>query len=282
VIAPQQRRHREAVLDGRMAGTEPAGTFGGTLMSRSRAGRLRRAVITAGIILGSAALVVPTAGADGQATVYVVQGLPGRTATVAVDGRTVFADAGPGEISGPVKINSGRVTVSVTVDGRTVLTSRATLAAGSNSDLAVHLPIVPKGDPVLTVFENDLAAVPKGKAGLAVAHVGIEPPADVMVNDKVIFANVTNGDFVYAVVPAGTYQVKCVSAGHASMKMPALMGPVELTVEGGTLTRVYAYGDPAAGLMTYTSHAMKLASAGSDRPKDVNTGTGGQAARTAR
>ncbi|WP_152364575.1 DUF4397 domain-containing protein [Microlunatus speluncae] len=250
-------------------------------MSRSHARRLRRAIIIAGVIIGSAALLTPTAGADDQATVYIVQGLPGLTATVAIDGRTVFADAGPGKISDPIKIDSGKVTVSVTVDGGTVLTSETTLAAGSNSDLAVHLPIVPKGDPVLTVFDNDLTAVPRGKAGLAVAHVGIEPPADVMVNDKVIFANVTNGDFVYTVVPAGTYQVKCVAAGHAQMKMPALMGPVELTVQGGTLTRVFAYGDPAAGMMTYTSHAIKLASAGSDRPQDVNTGTGGQAAWSA-
>lgn len=246
-------------------------------MSRSHPGRLRRAIIIAGVILGSAALVTPAADADTQATVYIVQGLPGRAVTVAVDGRTVVTDAEPGKISDPIKIDSGEVTVSVIVDGTTLLTSETTLAAGSNSDLAVHLPIVPNGDPVLTVFDNDLTAVPKGKAGLAVAHVGIEPPADVMVDDKVIFANVTNGDFVYTVVPAGTYQVKCVSAGHSQMKMPALMGPVELTVEGGTLTRVYAYGDPAAELMTYTSHTIKLASTGSDRPKDVDTGTGGQA-----
>ena len=250
-------------------------------MSRSYAGRLRRAVIIAGLIIGSAALVPPTAGADDQATVYIVQGLPARNATVAIDGKTVFADAGPGKISDPIKIDSGKITVSVTVDGETVLTSETTLAAGSNSDLAIHLPLVPMGDPAMTVFDNDLTAVPKGKAGLAVAHVGIEPPADVMVNDKVIFANVANGDFVYTVVPAGTYQVKCVPAGHSGMKMPALMGPVELTVEGGTLTRVFAYGDPAAEMMTYTSHAITLASAGSDRPKDVNTGTGGQAAWSA-
>ena len=72
------------------------------------------------------------------------------------------------------------------------------------------------------------------------------PPADVRVNGKVFFANIANGESLNLVVPADTYAVDIVPAGASS---PVVLGPLDLTVKGGSLNRVFAVGDPTSSSM---------------------------------
>jgi hypothetical protein len=141
--------------------------------------------------------------------------------------------------------------------------------------VVVHRPADPNGAPVLTWFTNDLSAVPAGKASLTVAHTAVVGPADIRVDGKVLFANIANGESLTLVVPATTYTVEIVPAGATG---PVVLGPIKLTVAAGSLTRVFAIGDPKDKTMSVAVQVLTAPTTGSSKPKMVDTGTGGQAA----
>ena len=225
------------------------------------------ALALAGVMVG------PGYAAD-TAEIYVVQGLPGKTLDVAVDGKSVDQGVATAKVVGPFDVEPGRRTVTFS-DGKDVVLERAlTVEPSSSSDVVAHLPASASEPPTMTIFKNDLSAVPKGKATLTVAHTAAVPPADIRVNGKVLFENVANGESLTLVVPADTYKVDIVPTGKNG---PAVLGPLDLTVKAGGLDRVFAVGDPAKKTMNVAVHVIPTGSKGSGQPAKVNTGTGGQA-----
>ncbi len=226
---------------------------------------------------GSLALVGLT-GAPGYAAddaeVYIVQGLPGKTLDIAVDGKTVASDVKTAAVVGPFQVEGGSRKVTFRDGENVVLERMFEVKAKSSWDVVVHLPASTKTDPAVTVFRNDLTTVPRGKAELTVAHTAAVPPADIRVNGKVLFADVANGESLNLTVPVATYKVAIVPAGAAK---PVYLGPLSLTVKGGALNRVYALGDPEKKTMNVAVHVIATGSTGSSRPSRVDTGTGGQA-----
>jgi hypothetical protein len=154
------------------------------------------------------------------------------------------------------------------------VTSKVKLPAGSNSEIVVHLPASPTGDPMITRFDNNLKSVQKGKAAEAFGHVAAAGPIDIRVDKKVVMANVANGEYLYVVVPAGTYSVDIVPT---EMSKP-LLGPLDLRVQPAKLTWVFAIGEPGKDLAIVRHVIFLSATKGSKRPTDITTGTGGQAA----
>lgn len=244
---------------------------------------VRRALIVAIALLvtavlggwtGSAAAAVSRS-AEETATLYVVQGLPGVLVDVAVDGKTVAEDVQTAKVVGPFTVGTGTRTFTFTNgDGKVVAENTVDAVAGSNSDLVLHLTTAAGDPPIVTQFNNDLNGVPADKASLTVAHTAAVPPADIRVDNKVLFANVANGESLNLVVPAGSYSVDIVPAGENA---PVVFGPVSLAVQGGSLNKVYAVGDPAASTMNVAVHVMTLPASGSAPPTTVDTGTGGGA-----
>ena len=221
----------------------------------------------------STAAAATAAAPEDTATLYLVQGLPGAAIDVAVDGKTVAEDAQTTNVVGPIAVSTGTRTLTFTDgDGKVVAENTVDARAGSSSDLVLHLTTAAGDPPVVTEFANDLTGVPSDKASLTVAHTAAVPPADIRVDGQVLFANVANGESLNLVVPAGTYSVDIVPAGESS---PVVFGPVHLTVQGGSLNRVYAVGDPAATTMNVAVHVLKLPESGSVPPTMVDTGTGG-------
>jgi len=209
------------------------------------------------------------------ATLYVVQGLPGAMIDVAVDGSPVAQDVPTTTVIGPLEVNPGARSLTFTdQNGKVVADNTIDAAAGSNSDLVLHMTSVAGDPPVVTQFPNDLTGVPSDKASVTVAHTAAVPPADIRVDGAVLFANVANGESLNLVVPAGGYSVDIVPAGESS---PIVFGPVNLTVQGGSLNRVYAVGDPAASTMNVAVHVIAVPESGSAQPTSINTGTGGAA-----
>src|SRR4030095_3267105 len=195
-----------------------------------------------------------------------------------VDGDEVVAGLAGGKVAGPFPVKSGTRSLTFTDGGQTLATSKVRLPAGSNSEIVVHLPASPTGDPVVTRFDNNLRAVQKGKAAQAVAHVAAAGPIDVRVDKRVIFANVATGEYLYKVVPAMTYSVDFVPTG----KSKPVLGQLDLKIKQGEVTWVLLIGEPGKD-MAVVRHVIDLTrSKGSKRPRDVRTGTGGQAAEAAR
>jgi hypothetical protein len=227
------------------------------------------------VVLGAVALVggsVTSSYAANEAKVYVVQGLPGRVLDVAVDGKKVASGVKTAAIAGPYAVKAGSRKITFSDNGEVVLERAFSIKARSSSDVVVHLPENSADDPAVTVFRNDLSSVPRGKASLVVAHTATVPPADIRVNGDVLFENIGNGEALKLTVPVATYNVAIVPTGESE---PVVLGPLELTVKGGAVNRVYAIGDPGKKTMNVAVHVIPTASSGSGRPSDVNTGRGG-------
>src|SRR4029453_18441901 len=109
---------------------------------------------------------------------------------------------------------------------------------------------------------------------VVVSHVAAVPPAVILVNGQVLFANIANGESLQLTVPVATYKVSIVPSEKTE---PVFFGPVSLTVKGGAINRVYAVGDPEKKTMNVAVHVITAGTTGSGQPSDVNTGTGGQA-----
>jgi hypothetical protein len=228
------------------------------------------------VLVGAVALVggaISTSYAADDARIYVVQGLPGRALDVAVDGKKVASGVPAAAITGPYSVKAGSRKITFSDDGEVVLERNFSVQAKSSWDVVVHLPENSADDPAVTVFRNDITSVPRGKASLVVAHTATVPPADIRVNGDVLFENIGNGESLKLTVPVATYQVAIVPTGESE---PVVLGPLELTVKGGAVNRVYAIGDPGKKTMNVAVHVIPTASSGSGQPSDVNTGFGGQ------
>lgn len=230
--------------------------------------------VAAGALLVAAFSSAPVHAAD-TAAIYVVQGLPGASADISVDGKVVATEVAATKVVGPLSVPPGTHTMSVSVKGNQVASASMTATAGGSKDLVVHLPTDPKGAPVITAYDNNVSSVPRDKARLAVAHTAAVGPADIRVNGKVLFANVANGEELSLIVPADTYSVQIVPAGRTT---PTVLGPVDLRVTAGGLNRVYAIGDPSTTSMNVAAHVITTGATGSSSPGRVDSGVSGAAA----
>lgn len=231
------------------------------------------AAAAAGVLLLTGLTAAPSQAAS-DAKVYIVQGLPGKSLDIEVDGKTVAKNVKTAAVVGPFSVRKGDRKVTFSDAGDVVLERMFTVKAKSSWDVVVHLPEASSTKPAVTVFRNDLTTVPRGKASLTVAHTATVPAADIRVNGQVLFADVANGESLNLVVPVATYKVAIVPTGKAK---PVFLGPVSLTVKGGSLNRVYAIGDPGKKTMNVAVHVIAAGARGSKKPSKVDTGTGGQA-----
>ncbi len=236
--------------------------------------RVAASTIAASGLIAVGAFAAPAMAAEDDVTLYIVQGLPDESVDISVNGETLATDVETAEVAGPFNVEPGSNTWTFADgEGETLIENTVDAQAGDNSDVVLHLPSSAGDDPVLTVFDNDLSAVPQDKATLTVAHTAAVPPADIVVNDQVLFANVASGESLTLVVPVDTYTVQIVPTGETE---PVILGPLDLNVKGGSLNRVFAVGDPEADTMNVVVHVLEVEEEGTSMPEVVNTGTGGQ------
>jgi hypothetical protein len=203
-------------------------------------------------------------------SVYVIQGVPGVPVDISVDGKTVADAAAAKDVVGPLRLAAGRHHIVFSSADWTVRSSVNIDRA--SQDVVLHWPAELTAKPEVTVFANDVEALAPGKGRVTVAHTAVVPPADIRVDNKVLFSNIANGEFVSAVVPATTYSVAVVPTGHRG---PALLGPVDLPVKAGVLTRVFAIGQPTNGSMDAVVQVIPVAKTGSGAPRSVDAGEAG-------
>jgi len=242
--------------------------------SRLSPRRSSLALLAAGTLALAGTAAAPSFAAD-SGQLFVVQGLPGQQVDVAIDGKSVATNVDTAALVGPFDVAGGARTVTITSGGETLVKRKVNVKANTSSDVVVHLPAQGDGEATITAYRNDRWSVPKDKAALTVSHTAAVPPADIQVNGKPLFTDVANGESLSLVVPVATYRVGIVPTGESK---PFFFGPVELTVKGGALNRVYAIGDPTKKTMNVAVHVLTAAQLGSAAPSRVDTGTGGQAA----
>ena len=243
--------------------------------ARSRGLRAATAFVVGTSLAALGAWSAPATAAS-SANVYVIHGLVGQTVDVVVDDKVVGAAAKPKSIVGPLKLDAGAHTVVLRQDGKDVANSQFNVKGGQSVDVIAHRQSDASRAPELTAFRNDISSVAPGKLRLAVAHTAAAPPADIRVDGAVLFRNVANAESLTLTVPAKTYTVDIVPTATDG---EPILGPVDLPLQAGTLTRVFAIGDVATGNMDAVVHSLPVKVSGAAKPGSVKTGDGGQAAQ---
>jgi hypothetical protein len=234
--------------------------------------------VTLALILAGAGSVLALPSAAQAATggeAYVIQGLLGETFDIAVDGEVVQRVVGPKAVVGPIKLSSGAHVIALRQGSATRVETRFTVRNGQSVDVVAHKRADSTMSPVLTAFRNDVSPVGPGKLRLTVAHTAAAPPADIRVDGKALFRNVANAEALTLLVPAKTYTVDIVPAATEG---EPILGPVDLPLKAGTLTRVFAIGSVASSNMDAIVQTLPVKVSGAKTPGSVRTGDGGQAA----
>lgn len=203
--------------------------------------------------------------------VTVIQAVPGATVDVRIDDLAVATTAGVGDVLGPFELTPGAHDITFSGDGVSV-ESTLSVESGVASDVVLHLPAEVGGDPVVHSYAASTGAIGPDKARVMLAHTATVAPADVEVDGQTVFTNIANGEFAEADVPAGSIEVALLPSGSAGSP---ILGPLDLSLEAGTLSMVYAYGNPSDGSMKVIAHTAELAADGSIRPSLIDTGSAG-------
>jgi hypothetical protein len=227
----------------------------------------------AGALLGPPDTAVGSVSGNVFGTVTLVQAVPGRAVEMRVDGRELHR-AHAGEVIGPVRLPAGRHVFAFVSSGGSVVRSTVWLRPGSSADVVLHRPAAVGGASLVTLFPTPTRPIRAGWARIVVAATATLVPADVRVDDRVVFANIANGESATIDVTAGRHLVALVPSGQPG---PAVLGPLEFTVAAGTVTMVYAAGGPPAGAPRAIVHTMALGQDGQFTPGDVHTGSVGLA-----
>jgi hypothetical protein len=231
---------------------------------------------------GAAALVVASgapAGAESGSPpgrIVVVQAVPRESLNVSIDGRMVRQASPVGSVVGPLAVTPGRHRVAFTdPSGSLRLTSTVVVASGSSSDIVVHLPASVSGAPVVNAYKTPRGPIAPGKARVLIAHTATVAPADVRVDGQVVFHDIANGEFATADLAAGGHTVALLPAG---LRTHPILGPLHVDLQAGTVTMVYAVGNPRDHSMNVIAHTETIASNGAVVPLSIDTGRAGLAA----
>jgi hypothetical protein len=217
----------------------------------------------------------PAKAAAAQGKVAIVQAVPKLSLTVTVDGEEVQQDAAEGTIVGPLDLAEGSHEVTFS-DGSQDIASTVDVSAGESSDVVVHRPAEVGGTPVVTVYPTPDDPIAAGKARVLLAHTATTAPADVVVDGQTVFTNIANGEFAQADVAAGAHEVSLLPAGVTGTP---ILGPLDVTLEEGTMTAVYAVGNPKDGSMNVIVRTTGLSTSGSEAPTGIDTGSAGLVGR---
>jgi hypothetical protein len=218
---------------------------------------VRAAAVTAAL-LASGALATASLSSDAAAP---LSGLSrGSSAPMGGQVAIVQADLGAG---------SHEVTFT---DGSDEIASTVEVTAGQSSDVVVHRPAEVGGEPVVSVYPTPTDPIGPGKARVLLAHTATTAPADVVVDGQTVFTNIANGEFAQADVAAGAHEVSLLPAG---VKGSPILGPLDVTLEEGTMTSVYAVGNPKDGSMNVIVRTTGGPPSDGQAPTEIDTGSAG-------
>jgi hypothetical protein len=227
--------------------------------------------LVAGSVEAAGSAGAPAADLD---QVAIVQAVPDATVDVTIDGRSVQDQVATGKVLGPYALSVGEHRLDFSGSGGIDVASTVEVAAGSNQDVVLHLPASVGGDPVVNSYRTPTEPIGPGKARVLVAHTATVAPADVHVDGQVVFEDIANGEFATADVPAGHHVVALLPTAETGTP---ILGPLDVELTPGTVTSVYAIGNPEDSSMTLIAHTATLAADGSLTPVGIDTGSVGLA-----
>ncbi len=204
------------------------------------------------------------------ARVTVVHGIPGLPAPVDVfAGSQQLFSFDFGDIQGPLVLNPGTYGLSVRLQGQTVLSANATVAAGDDVSVVAHLDA--QGANTLSIFANDVSPT-AGSSRVTVRHTAAAPAVDVGIDAAgsrlATIMNVVNGQSRSLVAPAGLYEATILATGTSNVAF----GPAFLNTVVDTSYVLYAVGDLNGGTFRLLLQTIDL---GAGVPGDLTASVAG-------
>ena len=243
--------------------------------------------ILAGVAAVAAALIAVPAGtpsAQESVSVMLLHGIPGVTVDVVVDGAVVIPNFEPGDMQdlssfAGQTLENVEVRIAGTEDVAIGPVAEFAVPASGNWTVVAHLDA--DGNPTITPFENDTAAVADGSGRLTVVHVAAAPAVDVVLGDARPVENLSNGSAQSLVLPAGEIAGAEIAPTGGDPIVPV---PTVAVVSGENLT-VYAVGSLADDTFTFYTQTIALDStasspAGDGTPAPTAVNTGGETGST--
>lgn len=206
-----------------------------------------------------------------EGKIAIVQAVPKLALSVTVDGQQVQQNVAEGAVVGPLALSAGSHDVTFS-DGTNDIASSVDVTAGESSDVVVHRPAQVGGTPVVSVYPTSNDPIAPGKARVLLAHTATTAPADVVVDGQTVFTNIANGEFAQADVPAGAHVVSLLPAGVTGKP---ILGPLDVDLKAGSITHVYAVGNPKDGSMNVIVRTIAGTESGSAPPSGIDTGSAG-------
>jgi hypothetical protein len=204
---------------------------------------MRRTVLTVAMVVAAMAAGLGVAGAQAGGTIYVVHGVPDLEADVYLDGALTLRGFGFGSVTDGLELPTGDYTLEVYPTGADpdaddpVLSAALTVGAGDDLSIVAHLG--DGGDPMLTVYPNDLSTVEAGTARLIVRHTADAPAIDVRAAARPIVTDLSNPDqAIVESLQATTLPIDLVPTGTTDV----VYGPADLELEAGMVYIAYAVG----------------------------------------
>lgn len=205
---------------------------------------LRIAALAAATI---ALLAVP-AGAQEDARIHLIHGIPGVPVDVLVDGSPVIEGFQPGDTE-DISAFAGQTLTNLQVtaegDAGTVLIDAGDtdLPASGNFSIIAHWE---EGKtPTLGVFPNDTSETAAGEGRLTVRHTADAPGVDILAGGSPVIEGLENPNEEILDLPVGTVSAAVALAGTTD----PVIGPADITIAEGENLVVYAVGtatgDPA-------------------------------------
>jgi hypothetical protein len=207
-----------------------------------------------------------------QGEVALVQAVPQASMSITIDGKAVQTGVAEGKVIGPLPLSAGSHQVEFN-DGTNTISSSVDVTAGQTSDIVVHRPAAVGGTPIVSVYPSPTSAIDPGKARVLLAHTATTAPADVQVDGQIVFTNIANGEYAQADVAAGQHKVALLPAGVSGAA--PILGPLTVDLKAGTLTAVYAVGNPKDHSMNVIVRTTELATSGANPPSQIDTGSAG-------
>ncbi|HEY1154893.1 MAG TPA: DUF4397 domain-containing protein [Arthrobacter sp.] len=187
---------------------------------------------------------------DDPAQLSVLHGVPGLTVDVWVNGKLTLDNFTPGTLAGPLELPAGDNKIAITAadatsaDNPVIGPVNVELDEGRNYTAVAHLDAA--GTPTASLFTNDTKAPRNDQKGkLTVRHVAAAPAVDVLAGGVPVIEGLSNPDEAKLKLKAGTISATVAAAGTTD----PVIGPADITVEGGKNTIVYAWGSLADGTL---------------------------------
>lgn len=188
------------------------------------------------------------------ADISLVHGIPDAVVDVYVNGVRVADDFVAGEVSDPLSVPAGSVTIAVTTgtaldDSEPLALAQTDVVPDASYATVAHLD--ERGQPTTTTFVNDTdeISVGSGKATIRHAAAGADGAQAVIAGSAL--GQLSNGDQIQAELANGVYA--------ASLRDDSgTLAPTNVPVEPGENVILYAWGDAGVGPLNVTVQTLRL------------------------